>query len=282
MLVKRTSAEILREAMDKIAANTPITNFHAGAIARALVEAMAPEYEALYDFAIDVYRQGTLRYAKKKYLDAIGELFNYPRRTEQVFNKELNEWEEQLIDDETYRYELSQRVHTIASSNEEAVRLACLTIPGVQNIIGKEFTHGTGSFSLIVVVQNGFDEEAIRSEVEDAVMKTKAYGVRPHIMLPTPVLLDMRIQLLFPEGINDIERDQIRNEVQSQLYTYIGNFGLGQGFIYHDFVQEVMNINKNILDFQVLQFYLNDIPVLLTNHDILEEERIRPNVIEVL
>ncbi|OXB94744.1 hypothetical protein [Parageobacillus galactosidasius] len=282
MLIKRTSAEIINEAMDKIAENTPITNFHAGAIARAIVEAMGPEYESLYDFAIDVYKNGTLRHAKDEYLDLIGELFNYPRRTDRVFDKEKNEFVEVLIDNETYRYELSQRVHTIVSSNEEALRLACLTIPGVQNIIGKEYTHGTGSFSFIVVTQYGFDAEEVRAEVEAAVMKTKAFGIRPNVMLPVTVPIEMKLQLLFHESVSDIDREQIRFQVKSELYNYFGNFGLGKAFIYNDFVRQVMNVDSKIVDFEVLQLYLNHEPVLLTNHTILEEERIQPELIEVV
>jgi hypothetical protein len=282
MLIKRTATEIIQEAMDKISANTPINNFHAGAIARAIVETMSPEYESLYDFAIDVYKNGVLRYASGEHLDLIGELFNYPRRIDRVFDKEKNEFVDVPIDDDTYRYEISQRVHTAVSSNEEALRLACLAIPGVQNIIGKEYTHGTGSFSFILVTQYGFDEEAVKSEMETVIAKTKAFGVRPNVILPIEVPLELKIQLVFHEATSEPERDRIRFDVKSHLHSYFGNFGIGQSFIYNDFVQETMNIDKNIIDFQVLQFYLNNNPALLTNHTILEDERIRPKMIEVL
>jgi len=278
----KSKEEIIREAIDSITQNTPINNFYAGAIARSIIEAISPYYQDLYVFGKDILDNGYISKADEEHAELIGELFNYPRRTEQVYNSETNEYEEVKIELETYKYELTKQVRAAVSSNEEALRLACLTIPGVQNIIGKEYTYGTGSFSFILVVQNGFDEEEVKSQVEEAIMKTKAFGVRPGVILPEPVLLDLEISLIFQESATAIEKQEIRQRLQNYLYQYYGNFSLAQDFIYHDLVQEVMNIDQKVVDFQVVSLYLRNEPVLLTNHDIMDDERIRPNIIEIL
>lgn len=280
VLLKRSRQEIIQQALDIIVTNTPITNLNAGSIARSIVEATSGEYESLYEFAEDVLHNGYLSRAKGEYLDLFGIMFNYPRRSEVIINEETGMQEEQLIDDDTYRYELSRQVSVAVSSNEEAVRLTALQVPGVQNIASKEYSHGTGSFSFILTPLNGFNPEAVKLDVEEAVSDIKAYGIRPEIILPREVPLEIRVQLILKEGVSDL--DSIRYNVQTGLMNYFGNFTTGQTFIYNDFVQEVMNINDNIMDFKVLSFYLDDVPALLTNHEILDEERIRPRLVDVL
>lgn len=282
MLIKRSQTEIIDEAVKKIAQNTPITNFHAGAIARSLVEAIGPEYPTLYDFAEDVLNQGYLSRANVEHLELIGTLFNYPRRLETIYDKETGEYKEAFIDVETYRYELSQQVHTAVSSNYESLRLACLTTSGVQSIVGKEYSHGTGSFSFIIIPLYGFDEETVLAAVHEVVDKTKAFGVKPTVLSPIEVPIEIKVKLLFHEVTSDTDKELMIFDAKSAIHSYFGNFELGQGFVYNDFVQEVMNVNKNIIDFEVVSFYLNNGPALLTNQTILDDERIRPRLVEIV
>jgi Baseplate J-like protein len=282
MLIKRTKQQIISLAVETVSQNTKINNFHAGAIARSLVEALGPEYENLYDFAQDILDQGFLSKANDEHLALIGELFSYPRRMERVFDQENDIFIDQPIDTETYRYELSQQVHVAATANEAALRLAILQVPGVMNAIGKEYTHGTGSFMYILVPQYGFEAEEVLYNVKEAVQKIKGFGIKPTIVLPTVIPMEVTLQLVFHEALGETERQRIRTDTKAKIYDYVGNLSLGQPFIYNDMVQEVMNSDKNIIDFKVVEFYLNNEPALLTNQNILEDERIRPRLINVI
>ncbi|MBR2246191.1 MAG: hypothetical protein IJ880_04065 [Bacilli bacterium] len=280
MLVKKSGQEIIRDAMNLITENTPITNLNSGSIARSIVEATAGEYENLYEFAETVLHNGYLSRADEEHLIYFGELFNYPRRIEVVVDPETGDRIEQLITLDTYRYELSKQVTAAVSSNEEALRLAILPIPGVQSIVGKEYTHGTGSFSFIVTTLYGFDTEAVKVDIENAIQEKKGFGIRPEVVLPADIPLEMQLQIIFKESTP--QKDSIRYKIQSELMNYFGNFKTDQDFIYNDFVKEVMDMDENIVDFKLNYFYLNDMPALLTNHTVLEEERIRPRLIDVL
>lgn len=288
MFLKKSAQEVIRDAAIYLSRNTPITNFTAGSIARSIVESIAPEIGttsdesrlSLYDVMQEVLDQGVISKATYNSLDLIGGLFTYPRRTEQVMNSEgvlVNE----LIDDDTYRYELTQVVPAAATANYAALRLACLTISGVQDIIGKEYSHGTGSFSFMLIVEYGFDEQSVLNNMLDAIKKVKAYGVRPSVMLPISVPVVLTIKLAFRETATDQQKTYARFEVQNKLQTYFGGFNIGQGVIYNDIVQEIMNADDKIVDFEILQMSLNNEPVLLTNHTILDDERIALQTITV-
>ncbi len=289
MFLKRSVQEILKEAAISIAENTPVTNFSAGSIARSIVETIAPEIgsgsdpdrASLYEFAQKVFDEGHVSKATEVSLDLIGGLFSYPRRVEEV-RSEDGSLVEEPISDETYRYEITQVVPSMATANYAALRLALLTIQGVQDAVGKEYTHGTGSFSFLLIPQPGFSEEEVSHMMTEAIDATKAFGVRPNIILPVSIPTGVTVKLAFHEAVNEEEKGSIRFEVESHLFNYFSSYEMGQGFIYNDFVQEVMNVNKKIIDFEVLRFYLNNEPVLLTNHTVLEDERIVPENILVL
>jgi uncharacterized phage protein gp47/JayE len=281
-LIKRTADEILSDALRRIKENTPITNFKPGAIARAIAESMKDELPKIYDYAEEVLHMGFLSRAKKEYLDLIGQLFSYPRRTITKYDAATGKTKTEYIDDDMYRYEISQRVLTAANANYQSVRLKVLAVDGVSDVIGKEYTHGTGSFSLTIIPEYGFTLSTIMSGVEVAVQDVKAYGIRPHIVFPKQVPLELQIQLMFHESVSNSDKDKIRSDLKSALYTYFANFKMGQAFIYNDFVQQVMNGHEKIVDFSVVKFYLNNEPALLTNQTIFDDEMIVPTYIEII
>lgn len=289
MFLKRTTQEILRDAAISIAQNSPITNFSAGSIARSIVEAMAPEIGStgdaervsLYDFAQQVLDEGYISKATTDHLELIAGLFSYPRRTEQIRQAD-GTLVEKPISDEMYRYEITQIVPSMATANYSSLRLALLTIQGVQDVIGKEYTHGTGSFSFVLIPQYGFDEETIVAQMNAEIDRVKSFGVRPNIILTEKIPLEMTVKLVFHETTSDGQKGQIRFETQNAIQNYIGTLDRGSGLIYNDLVQEVMNAHNKIVDFEILKFYLNNEPVLLTNQSILEDERIVPQNIQVL
>jgi hypothetical protein len=290
MFLKRSIQEILKDAAVSIAQNSTITNFSAGSIARSIVEAMAPEIGTggsdpnrpnLYDFAQDVLDQGYISKAVDVQLDLIGGLFSYPRRTEEV-RKEDGSLVEEPISNDMYRYELTQIVPAAATANYASLRLALLTITGIKDVIGKEYTHGTGSFSFILIAMAGFDERNLVAQAQAKVNEVKGYGIRPSITTPVMVPMDLTVKLMFHESTSETQKANVRFEAQNALLKYTGSFERGAGFIYNDLAQEIMNANAKIIDFEILKFYLNNEPVLLTNHSILEDERIIPQNISVL
>lgn len=288
MFLKRTAQEILKDASISIAQNTPITNFSAGSIARSIVEAIGPEIgqgtdperTSLYQFAQQVLDEGFISKASEENLELIGGLFSYKRRIEQI-RKADGSLVEEPIDVEQYRYEITQLATSMATGNYTALRLALLTIQGVKDIIGKEYSHGTGSFSFILIPQYGFDEKTVVAQMNEAIARVKSFGVRPNVITTEKIPVDLSIKLVFHETTTEPQKVNIRFETQVKLTDYLGKHERGDGMVYNDLVQEVMNANDKIVDFEILKFYMNNEPVLLTNHSILEDEQIIPQNILV-
>ena len=288
MFAKKTPSQILNNGLTLLKENTPIDNLNPGSVARTIIESYAHELGTgveqnnLYDVAEYILNNGFLSLAADEYLDLIGALLNCPRRMAMVYDKELGMEIEQPIDAETYRFEISRRVHTIASSNEEALRLALMAINGIADVVGEEYTHGTGSFTFLIIPAAGYSNESILYEAEYVVGQVKAYGVKYEIKTPKEVLLDMRLQLVVKESTTTTQRASALSNARSHLQNHFIQFDVGQPFIYNDFVQEVMNSDGNIMDFKVLSFYMDNEPILLTNQSVAADEQIRPGFIETV
>lgn len=259
MFLKKSVQEVLASATKLIAENTSFTNMNAGSIARSIVESIAPEIGStedkkrvsLYDFALQVLEQGQLSKASSDNLNLIGGLFSYARREEEVRDKN-GVLTKQLIDDDTYRYEISQVVSSMATANYSALRLEILTIAGVRDVVPKEYSHGTGSFSFIMLPMYGYDRDEVKKILKEAIEKVKAYGVRSEVLLPINVPVDLSVQLIFHETTTDIEKANIKSSAQVKMHSFFGTKSLGEGFIYNDLVQEVMNVHKRFQIFKSL------------------------------
>lgn len=287
MLVKYSASEVVQHAVGYLGANTPITNFSAGSIARSIIESIAPEIgessqerSSLYEFMEEVLHQGFISQATEGYLDLFGVLFSYPRRTEQVTGDD-GRLSYSLIDDETYRAELLQQVMSIMSANYTALRFNLLLVENVQDVIPMEYALGTGSFKFIIIEQQTSQSERTLSLCNEVVDKYKAFGIRPLVEIPTYVPVDLKIELQFLESTPASKKGIIRNAVNNALINYLLSIPMGSVLVYNDIVQNIMNVSEEIYDFTVLYYAIDSYPVMLMNQHVEKDERFSVGKIEV-
>lgn len=279
----------MQNALTYLNANTAITNFSAGSIARSIVESIAPEIGegsddergSLYTFMEEVLQQGYISQAKGPYLDLIGALFSFPRRYEQVYETESGQMNEVLIDDETYRAEILQQVMSIMSANYTALRFNLLRVGGVDDVIPIEYALGTGSFKFIIIPNINDPDEALLGECIRVAEQFKAFGVRHLLEFPTFVQVDFKVELQFLNSTTDSQKAMIREGVKTSIQEMLLTMPLGGNLVYNDIVQLIMNTSEEIYDFTVLHYAIDSEPVMLMNQSLHEEERFSVGNIEV-
>lgn len=79
--IRKNSGEVLREALEKIQQNTPITSISPGSVMRALTEAITTEVGDLYDIMDYNLNQNLLSTATGSALDHLGSLYDVERKT---------------------------------------------------------------------------------------------------------------------------------------------------------------------------------------------------------
>lgn len=281
MLIKKSADLILKDAINYLEEYTPINNFAPGSIARAILESMNKDFDSLYQYADDVLKMGFISTARGEYLELIGKLFNHERRNEVVYNKSSQTYVNIPIDDERYRYEITQKVLTAANANRESIRLACLAVNGVRDITIIEFSHGIGSFTVFIDPIPGYNLQAIKQQIEDVLEEKKALGIRSEVKLPKKLEIILEMELIFKSNVSIELKNELSERTKNNLIIYFNSLLMGQDFIYNDFAQQVMNVSENIEDFFVKKLKIGNKFRFLVNHPVEADEIISPLYIEV-
>lgn len=288
MFLTKSEDQILQQALDQIKTNTPYTNVYAGSIVRSLFEAISTligsneNNDAVYDMMEKIYDDNFLSTADSEALNLIAGMFNYKRRSVITVNSQTGEEEEQLIDDEMFRKEISEVVEASKSSNLTSIRFHLLQIQGVRDVVFDEFRLGTGSFVVIGVPMAGYDDEEIKEKMEEVLEEQRAFGVKTYVDTPHRVIVDMRLKLMFRSGVTPSEKDFVIYETINSVRNHFDRKDRGESFLYHEFAQFILDQDERIQDFEITSFSLDGRPVLRGNHHLHDNDQLKAGDIEIV
>lgn len=224
-----------------------------GSVAKLLVSIVNSEVSDLYSLLQEAHVQSFLSSATGNFLDAIGVLLNCSRLNEES--------------DSDYRYRISNQVLIMASSNEIAVRLAALSVEGVKDIYLKKYSHGAGSFTVIVISDYYDTPETLLLNVSNAIDETVAFGTKYHVDKPNNDYISMDIKLIIKEGVDDITAREIKLYVKEKVKEYINSLKLGGMFIVNELTQRIMEVSENIVTYSCTNFMVNNKPAMFVNQE---------------
>lgn len=264
----KTTTEILDSILYRLMSRSEVTHVNPGTIARTFSEVIAEEMGRVYEEIGLKEAMGFLSTSTGRYIDLIGELFNCPR--------ELDE------SDDNYKARISKQVLVVAGANETAIRLAALSVEGVYDVKLKEYSNGAGSFSLFVVTDNEEDLPQILNNVELKIKNTKGFGIYPDIRGPEFIDVDLGIRLIYSEKASAPEKATIKNNVIYQINNYIKQLGVEEPLIINELIEQIMSVDNKIKDFEFYTFKVNGQDYFTQNIIAGWDEKITPNLIEVV
>lgn len=177
----------------------------------------------------------------------------------EVLNCSRNDGE----DIEDYRYRISQQSLTLATANQTAVRLACLSVEGVEDVALKAYTHGTGSFSVYVVTDTPQTPDNILEEVNQKLDEFKAYGIRAQAFSPKLLNTEIRARILFDKKVVDLDRQMVRKQAEQSVKDYVNSKTVGEELNIKEIKDMIYNSHKDIYSVEIYYFRINNQPCLL-------------------
>lgn len=231
-----------------------------GRIAKLLLSIMNENVGDFYTKLENVHIQGFLSTATEdEAINMIGALLNCTRIEGE--------------DNDAYKYRISQQTLSLAKANETAVRLACLSVEGVEDIVIRPWTHGTGSFSIYVVTDQPIVPEEVMTNVEAQVEEFKAYGIKAKVFNPKLLPVEIKIRILFDKKVAQTERQFVIRDAQQIAKNHINSRSVGESINPHEIRNDILISNDGIADVKVYHMRVKNRPVLVEIQDSKWNER---------
>ena len=228
----------------------------AGSVARLLLATINVEIENAYEKLEEVHLQAYLSTANGEFLDLFGEMLNLERGN--------------LTDDE-YRYALSKQVTTLECCNELSVRMSLLAVDGVQDITLIPFTHGTGSYTALIITENAVPSESVIAECRKVLEKVTAYGNRFEVTGPDLVPVEVGIKLVVKN--DNLVHNNLKETAKNAIKEYINSRKIGEEIVINELIERVMKSSESIYDIAFFNFKVDNKKVLISNQGCRKHER---------
>lgn len=222
-----------------------------GTIARLFLSIVNKNIATLYKVLTVNHLRAFLSTSDGAALDAIGLLLQCKRNNNES--------------DDDYRYRVSKQCLTLATSNETAVRLAALTTDGVSDVKLKPYAMGTGTFTVIVILESNTDSTTVLKNVENNINSTVGYGIRFKVVTPTLTYVKFKYKLYLKDNVSDADAQTIRYDVQTALADYINTLDVGEDIMIDKLTQVIMNVSEDIISIQCLEYWINNEKALYVN-----------------
>lgn len=273
ILLDKTYKQIMDETLAELE-GMGVRDTSAGSVARLLLNTLNKRLHTYYDTLKINHAQAFVSKANDKFLDMIGELLNCYRQPDEVG------------DDEAFRYRITKQIQIVASANKMAIRLAALSVDGVQDIMMKRFTHGTGSYSIYVISEAAITPQSLLDSVQDAIEDCEAFGVRGEVFRPIVLAVEMKIRLIFNKTVPDLDRKLSIAQSQDAVQNYVNSRNVGMPLSTNDIIKIIQEIHPGIEESILFDYKIDNRPVLAVDQHPAWNERYiesdKPNAIYIM
>lgn len=247
--------------------NSPVSGVSKGAVAKLLLAIFNEEFAKSQDSGVDGFYdilkreivQAVLSKAVGGNLDAIGNMMDCVRNT--------------LESDENYRWRISQQLKNLATANEVAVKLACLSVAGVDDVIMKPYTYGTGSGSIYVVTSTPSLLDSIVPLVQTAAAKAGAFGSRIEVFKPRLVEVIFRARVIFYKDTLTADQKLLRSAIKGTVESYINSLLPGAPLDVPWLKETIAKTSDRISETVIYELYIDGEPVLPVTQQCAWNER---------
>lgn len=273
ILLDKTYEQIMDETLAELE-GMGVKDKTPGGVARLFLANINKRLHTYYGVLKVNHAQAFVSKASDQFLDMIGELLACYRTTEEIG------------DDEAFRYRITKQIQIVASANRMAIRLAALSISGVQDVMMKRFTHGTGSYSLYVISENPITPQELLDQVQQAIEDSEGFGIRGEVFRPIVLPIDIRVRLIFNKTVADLDRKLAIAHAQDALKNHINSRNVGESLSFNTIQKLLRDTHPGIEEAILFDYKINNRPVLPVDHIPAWNERYvesdKPNAIYIM
>lgn len=257
--MEKTKQEIREEMLNNLAISIGVNITDEGSVALAIVDSVLDEIYHLYQELEYAKQQAYLSTSQGYHTELIAQLVGTERDTYET--------------DDELKLKASNSVYRNAKGNRIAIEEAVMKVAGVADIDYRPYGAGTGSFVLYVYPQPEFNQLRLLDDVREALKDVVADGIYYEVKQPTEVPIGVSMLVQFDEEISIMERQVVRNTIQSSLRYYLNNLKRNEVLYINELIRSAMDANKHILDVSVLELTVNGVGKQVSNTFPANDER---------
>lgn len=242
LLAIKNLEQLNEKAIERLKANG--FNVSAGSIAKLFNTLINEDIADFYQTLNTYHIQAILSKAEGEYIDYIGVLLNCVRHTDES--------------DTNYKYRISKQSLSLEKANETAIRLAALTVEGVQDVVLKNYSHGPATFSMVVLADTGLATyNSIPDMLNIVLSDVAAYGIKYYIYFPVlkPIKLKLKLQT---ETMTTSDLIDLTNNLTNVVRQYLNSRNIGEEFSSQGLTKIILDFDKRIKKFSVLNFEVSN------------------------
>jgi hypothetical protein len=176
--------------------------------------------------------------------------------------------------DDSYRYRISNSRAIRESANLTAIRIAMLPVPGVANIVMKEYP---GYIDGLVIPSGNMVTESIVRACQYLGEREKAGGVRLACRGPAMVPYELYLQIQMTKGTPDTEKAAVKDAVRAAAIDYMDDVPLGGTMVFRQLETRIQSADPRVFDHRVVCMTLQRRPQLLRNFALRQDELFMPD-----
>jgi uncharacterized phage protein gp47/JayE len=176
--------------------------------------------------------------------------------------------------DDNYRYRIANSRAIRESANLTAVRIAMLPVPGVSNVVIREYP---GYMDALIIPAGNFVTESVVKACQFLGEREKAGGVRLFCRGPAMVPYEVYTQIQLAKGTPASEQFSIKDNVRAAVIGYLDQVPLGGNMVLRQLEGRIQNSDPKVYDHRIVCLTFQRRPQLLRNYQLREDELFMPD-----
>lgn len=181
---------------------------------------------------------------------------------------------EDMESDDNYRYRIGYSRAVRETANLTAVRLSMLPVPGVSDIVMKEYP---GYMEALIIPTGNFVSDSTLQGCRFLGLRVKAGGVRLLTLGPRIIPFEILIQASTTKDTPTEQRPAIARAIKSAVLDHIDDIRLGGTLVVQQLDSRIQGADPRVFDHRITCLTLRRKPQLLRNFQLYHDELLAPD-----
>lgn len=147
--------------------------------------------------------------------------------------------------DDSYRYRIHLKILAQSQSNESALRLLILKIPGIQDVV---FESSASTFNCYVYGISPQIGPSLINAVQQVINQSSAFPSSGLALAPDLVGISLATTVTTPSTLSSSDQAIVISNAVNAAQAYINNLGIGQTLVINEIASQILNADSRITD----------------------------------